>query len=62
MDRRNFITYASILGGSAALKSCAAFTPAIKTGKKGRNTGSREMNADVIIVSFALFCTINSPG
>ncbi|MBK5195928.1 MAG: FAD-dependent oxidoreductase, partial [Proteiniphilum sp.] len=54
MDRRNFITYASILGGSAALKSCATFTPAIKTGKKGRNAGSRELNADVIIIGGGL--------
>ena len=54
MDRRSFITYASILGGSAALKSCAAFTPATKTGKNRRNTGSRELNADVIIIGGGL--------
>jgi hypothetical protein len=54
MDRRSFITYASILAGSAALKSCNAFTPAIKTGKNRRSTGSRELNADVIIIGGGL--------
>jgi len=54
MDRRSFITYASILGGSTALKSCAAFTPATKTGKNRRSRGSRELNADVIIIGGGL--------
>jgi Ni/Co efflux regulator RcnB len=54
MDRRSFLTYTSILGASAALKNCAAFTPAIKTGKNRRNRGSRELNADVIIIGGGL--------
>lgn len=53
MNRRNFITYVSILGSSAALKSCATFTPVIKAGKN-RNTVSRELNADVIIIGGGL--------
>lgn len=49
MDRRSFITYASILGGSAAIKGCSAFTTTNKNNHT-KNNQSREMNADVIIL------------
>ncbi len=49
MDRRNFITYASILGGSTLLQGSAAFTSGNKQ-KSGRKIASRELNADVVIV------------
>lgn len=49
MDRRSFITYASILGGSAAMKSCSAFATTSNNYHK-KNTQSREIDADVIII------------
>lgn len=49
MDRRSFITYASILGGSAAMKGCSAFTTPGKN-YPTKNNQAREMNADVIII------------
>ena len=49
MDRRSFITYASILGGSAAMKGCSAFTTPGKN-YHTKNNQAREMNADVIII------------
>ena len=65
MDRRSFITYASILGGSAAIKGCSAFTTTNKNNHT-KNNQSREMNADVIIlgggmggVATALACCRN---
>ena len=49
MDRRSFITYASILGGSAALQGCSAFTTTNKS-RTIRNNQAHELNADVIII------------
>jgi Ni/Co efflux regulator RcnB len=49
MDRRSFITYASILGGSAALQGCSAFTTTNKS-RIIRNNQAHELNADVIII------------
>lgn len=49
MDRRNFITYASILGGSSLLQGSTAFTSGNKQ-KSGKKITSRELNADVVII------------
>lgn len=49
MNRRSFIGYASILGGTAALQGCSVLTTTNKT-KSLRNSPSRELNADVIII------------
>ena len=49
MNRRRFIGYASILGGTAALQGCSVLTTTNKT-KSLRNSPSRELNADVIII------------
>ncbi|MDY9917613.1 MAG: FAD-dependent oxidoreductase [Proteiniphilum sp.] len=51
MDRRNFITYASLLGGSVALQGSHGFVTSEKRGdKKDKNSGASEMHADVIII------------
>lgn len=50
MDRRSFITYATLLGGSAALKGNNTFIPSKKHIKKSINSRSRELHADVIIL------------
>lgn len=49
MNRRNFITYASILGGSTMLQGCSTLSSKNK-GNARRKSTSREMNADVIII------------
>lgn len=53
MDRRSFLTYASILGGSAALQGCSAFTTTNKT-RTIKNNQANELNADVIIIGGGL--------
>lgn len=54
MNRRSFITYASLLGGSAALQGSHAFvTPGKRAGRR-ENSRSREMHADVIIIGGGL--------
>lgn len=65
MDRRSFITYASILGGSTLLQGSSAFTSKNKV-KGGNKHASRELHADVIIaggglggVATALACCRN---
>lgn len=55
MNRRSFITYASLLGGSAALQGNHSFVTAEKrSGKKYKNSGTSEMHADVIIIGGGL--------
>ena len=54
MNRRSFITYASLLGGSAALQGSHAFTTSAKPNKRRKNIRSREMHADVIIIGGGL--------
>lgn len=49
MDRRSFLTYASILGGSVALQGNSAFTTTRK-GMKNKSPRTNELNADVIII------------
>lgn len=49
MDRRSFLTYASILGGSVALQGSSAFTTTRK-GMKNKSPRTNELNADVIII------------
>jgi Ni/Co efflux regulator RcnB len=50
MNRRSFITYASLLGGSAALQGSQAFVTSGKRAGRRENSRSREMHADVIII------------
>lgn len=51
MDRRNFITYASLLGGSVMLQGNHSFGISGKRdGKKHKNSGTSEMHADVIVI------------
>lgn len=47
MDRRGFITYASLLGGSVALQGNHSF---VISEKRGGNSRTSEMHADVIII------------
>lgn len=51
MDRRNFITYASLLGGSVVLQGNHSFVTSEKRdGKKHKNSGTSEMHAEVIVI------------
>lgn len=50
MNRRSFITYASLLGGSAALRGNQAFVNSGKRAGRGENSRAREMQAEVIII------------
>ena len=50
MDRRSFITYATLLGGSAALKGNNALVTSGKHIGKPTHYRSRELQADVIIL------------
>lgn len=54
MNRRSFITYASLLGGSAALQGSHTFTASAKPNERRKNIRSREMHADVIIIGGGL--------
>jgi Ni/Co efflux regulator RcnB len=54
MNRRSFITYASLLGGSAALQGSQAFVTPRKRAGRRKNSRSREMHADVIIIGGGL--------
>lgn len=54
MNRRSFITYASLLGGSAALQGSHTFTASVKPNERRENIRSREMHADVIIIGGGL--------
>lgn len=54
MNRRNFLTYAAILGGSATAQGCTAWQ-AIGTQPGRRNNAlSRELHADVIVLGGGL--------
>lgn len=51
MDRRDFITCASLLGGSMALQGSYGFvTSGKRGGQKHKKPGTSEMHADVIII------------
>jgi len=50
MNRRNFLTYAALLGGSAATNGCTTLHPIKKYPERKKQTLSRELNADVIIL------------
>ena len=51
MNRRNFLTYAAIIGGSTALSGCRSNSRApIVSGKRKADTLFKEMKADVIVV------------
>lgn len=50
MNRRNFLTYAALLGGSAATNGCTTLQPIKKYPERKKQTLSRELNADVIIL------------
>lgn len=50
MDRRSFITYATLLGGSVALKGNNTLLPSGKQNRKPSHGRSREMQADVILL------------
>ena len=50
MNRRNFLTYAALLGGSAATNGCTTLHPINKYPERKKQTLSRELNADVIIL------------
>ncbi len=54
MDRRSFITYASLLSGSAALQGSRLLTTAAKPVDRGKRSRSRELKADVIIIGGGL--------
>ena len=54
MDRRSFITYASLLSGSAALQGSRLLTTAAKPVDRGKQSRSRELKADVIIIGGGL--------
>ena len=54
MDRRSFITYASLLSGSAALQGSRLLTTAAKPVGRGKRSRSRELKADVIIIGGGL--------
>ena len=50
MNRRIFLTYAALLGGSAATNGCTTLHPIKKYPERKKQTLSRELNADVIIL------------
>lgn len=50
MNRRSFITYASLLGGSVALQGNQGFVTSGKRAGRRENSRAREMYADVIII------------
>lgn len=50
MNRRNFLTYAALIGGSAALPACKSKTGTTVTpGIRKKNNKTKELSADVII-------------
>jgi len=54
MNRRGFITYASLLGSSIVLQGNHSFmTSEKRSGKKYKNSRTSEMQADVIIMEEA---------
>lgn len=54
MNRRRFITYASLLGGSAALQGNNGFVSSWQQTRNHRNSSAHEMHADVIIIGGGL--------
>ena len=54
MDRRSFITYASLLSGSVALQGSRLVTTSTKPARRGKQSRSRELKADVIIIGGGL--------
>lgn len=50
MNRRNFLTYAALLGGSAAAQGCTATQPVDRLLLNNKNLQSRELHADVVII------------
>lgn len=50
MNRRNFLTYAALLGGGAATNGCMTLQSIKKYPERKKQTLSRELNADVIIL------------
>ena len=50
MNRRNFLTYAALIGGSAALPACKSKTgTTVIPGIRKKNNKTKELSADVII-------------
>lgn len=54
MNRRNFLTCAALLGGSAVASDCSALQPIKRRPEKNKPTPSRELQAEVIIIGAGL--------
>lgn len=54
MDRRSFITCASLLGGAAVLQGNSSFVKSEKQRRRNINSRSREMQADIVIIGGGL--------
>ena len=50
MNRRNFLTYTALLGGSAAIQGCTTLQPINNRPERKRQTLTSELHADVIIL------------
>lgn len=50
MNRRNFLTYTALLGGSAAIQGCTTLQPINNHPERKRQTLTSELHADVIIL------------
>ncbi len=50
MNRRNFLTYAAMLGGSAAAQGCTSLQPINNRPGSKKKTVSHELHADVVIL------------
>lgn len=50
MNRRNFLTYTALIGGSVATQGCTSFKTINSSSGSNKHTLSRELHADVIIL------------
>ncbi|MDD4591228.1 MAG: FAD-dependent oxidoreductase [Parabacteroides sp.] len=54
MNRRNFLTCAALLGGSAVASDCSSLQPTNKRPERKKQTPSRELQTEVVIIGGGL--------